>query len=209
MTLRLVGYRHSVYAWAVRMALAELGQQAEWHELDPFAPEDADALAPHHPFGRVPVLWDGETRIYETGAILAYLFAEQASPLRAARGRQVAGIVDNYAYLALVRGAFAHGAFRPWIGEAPDPEVLAQGLDKAPRILAALDEIAAEGVVLARDQVGPADCHLAPMIGYFAMTPGARALLARHAALSRWFDAVSGRESYLSTRPPIFTEGSA
>ncbi len=203
MSLRLIGYSQSVYTWAVRMALAEAGRTARFEEINPFDPAAVGALGPHHPFGRVPVLWDGRFRIYETGAILAYLMPGERDPKRAARARQVAGIVDTYGYWPLVRQVFAHGRFRPALGLEAEPGELAAGLAAAPKVLAALEEIAAERLVLDGAQTGAAECHLAPMIGYFAEVPAARRLLESTPALSRWFAAVSARESYQSTRPHL------
>lgn len=201
MSLRLIGYRHSVYTWAARMALAELGCAAQLEEIDPFDPTQAEALRAHHPFGRVPVLWDGAFRIYETAAILAYLIPDTGDPKRVARARQATGIIDTYGYWPLVRQVFAHGRFRPAFGLEAESREVAAGLASAPPVLAALDEIAAEGFVLDGMDVGAVDCHLAPMIGYFCEVPAGKALLEEAPALSRWFISVSTRDSFRSTRP--------
>jgi len=203
MSLLLIGYRWSVYSWAVRMALAEAGLAAEWQEADPFDAGAQDGLRKHHPFGRVPVLWDGTFRLYETGAILAYLLPGAHDRKRRARARQVAGIADNYAYWPLVRQVFSHGVFRPDSGMAADGAVVAEGLAAAPAVLGALEEIAEEGLALDAIQVGAADCHLAPMIGYFSQDQRGAALLAAAPALARWFALVSERDSFRTTRPDL------
>jgi len=198
MSLRLVGYRYSVYSWAVRMALAELGRAVDWVEANPF-----EAPVAEHPFGRVPVLFDGDFKLYETGAILAYLMRGEHDRKRRARARQVIGIADAYAYKPLVWQIFSHGLFRPLVGAEVDPMALSEGLTKAPAVLAALDEIAAEGLVSDGVTIGAADCHLAPMMGYFAMVPEGAEMLAAAPALARWFRAVSSRDSYLGTLPDL------
>ena len=203
MSLRLIGYRYSVYSWAARMALAEAGQVAEWQEADPFDTKMQDWLRAHHPFGRVPVLRDGDFRIYETVAILAYLLGVEHDRKRRARKQQVIGIADGYGYRPLVRQVFSHGVFRPTAGAAADDAKFAEGLAAAAPVLGALDEIAAEGLALDRATVGAADCHLAPMIGYFVEAPQGAALLAETPALARWFAVVSRRESYISTKPDL------
>ncbi len=201
MTLRLIGYRFSVYTWAVRMGLAEAGLVAGYEEVDPF--DGSLAAERHHPFGRVPVLYDGDFRLYETGAILGYLLPPSADRRRAARARQVASIVDAYLYWPLVRQIFVHGAFRPLEGQAPDPAELAAGLAAAPRGLGALEEIAAEGLVLRGEAPGAAECHLAPMLAYFAEAPAGREMLRNYPALADWFAGISGRASFRATRPDL------
>lgn len=201
--MKLVGYRFSVYTWAVRMALAEARQRYSYVEADPFDAATSRNLRCQHPFRRVPVLYDGAFRIYETGAILGYLLGQNADRTVAARARQVAGIVDSYAYWPLVRQVFSHSVFRPAQGQAADEGVVAQGLAAAPDVLSALDEIAAEGLVLGEGAPGTAECHLAPMLGYFTAAGAGRNLLARYTALSAWFERIERRESYQATRPPL------
>lgn len=203
MSLELIGYRFSVYAWAARMGLAEAGLTADYVEVDPFDLAQAAALRRHHPFGRVPVLRDGAFRLFETAAILRYLLPEPQDRKTAARARQVAGIADAYGYWPLVRQVFSQAVFGPAQGQRTDRAELAEGLAAAGPVLAALDEIAAEGLVLDGKTIGATDCHLAPMIGYFAQAPEGRGALAQTPALERWFGAVSARRSYLSTRPDL------
>ena len=199
--LRLIGYRFSVYTWAVRMALAEASVAALYEEADPFDASLAGSLRQHHPFARVPVLWDGGFRLYETGAILEYLLPCAADTKTAARARQVAGIVDSYAYLPLVRQVYSHAVFRPALGRAGDTGEIAAGLAAAPAVLAALEEIAAEALVLRGGECAAAECHLAPMLGYFTQASQGRDMLAQFPALQRWFSGISRRDSYCRTRP--------
>jgi len=203
MSLKLIGYRYSVYTWAVRMALAEMARAVDFQEVDPFDVASQDGLRLQHPFTRVPVFWDGDFRIYETSAILSYLIPPEPDARRAARALQVAGIADSYGYLPLVRQVFSHGVFRPACGALGDEAEVAAGLAAAPAVLDALEEIALEGLVLNGATIGAADCHLAPMIGYFSEFAPSRALLKTRPALALWFAVVSKTGSYLSTRPDL------
>lgn len=203
MSLRLIGYRYSVYTWAVRMGLAEAGLTATYQEVDPF--EAPKAIRGQHPFGRVPVLWDEDFRLYETAAILGYLLPAPSGRRAAARARQVAGIMDSYGYWPLVRQVFSHGFFRPACGEAADSDVVADGLAVAPTVLAALDEIMAEGL----DLGAGCACHLAPMLSNFTEVPAGRKMLSGYPALQVWFVEASGRESFRATRPDLMQLGGA
>lgn len=197
----LTGYRFSVYTRAARIALTEKGVRYDYEELDPFAPE---AEGPHR-FGRVPVLRHGDFQFYETAAITGYVDAAfegpalmPSDPKAAARVAQVAGIVDAYAYWPLVRQVYSHAVFRPAFGEPASKETIDEGLRAAPRVLAALEEIAREGLALGA-VFTRADCHLAPMIAGFVSAPQGADMLAGCAALSDWWSRVSKRASLRET----------
>ena len=76
---------------AVRIAwlLEELGLE---YEIEKYTVGDRALRTPEyykiHPMGRIPVLEDGETRIYESGAIVQYLLA------RHGKGKFVPGVDD-------------------------------------------------------------------------------------------------------------------
>ena len=200
---RLIGYRHSVYTRAVRIALAELGVAYEWQEANPFAEP-----VPGHPFRRVPVLEVDGVRVYETWAILTYLYADYApvsegSPLQAARAAQVAGIVNAYAYWPLVRQVYAQEVFRAALGEAGDAEEIAAGHAVAEAVLEQLEEIAAEGLVLRGQQVGPEDCILFVMIDAYAQSSAGATQLALRPHLQHWWQSLAGRDRIADTFTPI------
>jgi len=206
--LALIGFEHSVYTRAVRMALHEKDLAYDYDEVNPFTPAGQAALVGMHPFGRVPVLRHYAFVLYETAAILGYLDdGFDAPPLwpKGAKARarviQVEGIVDSYLYQPLVRQVFSHGVYLPHLGEPADPETVAAGLAASGTVLDALEEIAGAGLVLNGRDITRADCHLAPMIDYFAALPEARALLEARPALAHWFGAMAERGSFAQTRP--------
>ena len=208
--LTLTGFADSVYTRAVRMALAEKGQDHAYVEVNPFTPEGQTALAGQHPFGRVPVLRHGEVSVYETVAILGYLDDAFEGPSLFPEGAearaqvlQVESIADAYLYWPLVRQVFSHGVYRPQFGEPGDPVEVEQGLAAAGPVLDALEALAGAGPVLSGRDVTRADCHLAPMIDAFAALPQARALLDQRTALSGWFSAISARPAFTATRPAV------
>ena len=206
MVLRLHIYPPSVYCHIVRMALAEVRAEAELVECDPFT----DTVEVH-PWNRVPVLEHDDARIYETVAILRYLEGHFAvgrlsptDPLSHARMVQVQSLVDVYGYWPLVRQVFVQGAARPAKKQACDPEELTKGLKGAKKLLPELEKIAEEGLVLNTRAITLADCHLAPMIGFFARAPEGAALLGEFPALSKWFAWIKTKDSYRETDPNRF-----
>ncbi|MEO1153170.1 MAG: glutathione S-transferase family protein [Pseudomonadota bacterium] len=191
--LRLVAFRPSIYCWSVRLAMAELDLTFDWVETNPFNGVVAD-----HPFNRVPVLWVSDRRIYETGAILDWLYPPLADPLARAEARQAAGIADAYAYWPMVRQVYAKGVLA-----AEDADAVDNGMAAAVPVLAALEEIAEGGRVLNQATGGltAVDCHIAPMIGAFAAFDAGRTHLHRHAALREWYESVTQRPNWAATCP--------
>ena len=196
--LTLIGYRFSVYTWIVRAALHLKAAPFEFQDFD----------AHPHPFGRVPVLQHGAVTMYETAPICTYVDAALDGPsltptgaLPRARARQVAAIIDNYGYWPMIRQVFAHQVFRPLMGETPDEATIRDGLAASAPVLAALEEIAEEGLILTGAPLTLADCHLAPMVSYFSRAPEGTQALSRYPALARWWAEVSAQAFLRETDP--------
>jgi glutathione S-transferase len=209
-TVELHGYRYSVYSWIARLALYEKGVCYEWVEVNPFADDmPLDYLA-MHPFRRVPTLVNGKFVVFETSAITRYIDEafigpglQPVKPEERARVSQFLSVVDSYAYWPLVRQVFSHGVFRPRLGRPTDQSEYQQGLEAAPRVLRALDQLATGGSFLVSDAMSLADIHLAPVIAYFTSDRAGDALLKPHHRLRNWWSAVSQRKSVAESRPPL------
>lgn len=201
----LIGYRYSVYTWIVRGVLHYTDTPYQFEDFDPFT---QDPKAHPHPFGRVPVLRHGAVTLYETTAICSYLDTVRsgaslmpAQALDRARVLQVISIIDSYGYVPMIRQVFAQRVFRPFMGETPDEDRIAEGLLAAAPVLAALEKIANERVVLTGSNLTLADCYLTPMIDYFSRAcDGARALRA-HPALSIWWEQMCTQDFLRDTDP--------
>ncbi|KIC42073.1 hypothetical protein RA27_01315 [Ruegeria sp. ANG-R] len=203
--LKLIGYGHSVYSRSVRIALEELALPYLWEEADPF-----DEGVKFHPFNRVPVLFDGNIRIYECWAILEYLYRvcdryPERNPLANARAAQLAGIASAYAYWPLVRCVYSHGVFRPALNLDWDQSKIDTGLAEASVVLKALEEIAADGVVLAAG-CAPEDCILFPMIDAFGRYPAAAEMLAGYPNLNSWWGRTKRQKTIAATYLPLTPE---
>ncbi|WP_420010492.1 glutathione S-transferase family protein [Tateyamaria sp.] len=211
MTLTLYGYRYSVYTRIARMTLAALNVDYISVEVDPFADPPDPELAKVTRFHRVPVLDHDGFTLCETSVITRYLATTLPGtnlipdgPKAQARMAQTIAIIDAYGYWPMVRQVFSHGVFRPLIGADADPQIVQQGLAAATPILAQLNDIAAEGLVL-NGPLTLADLHLAPMLGYFAMAPQGAQALQTHPALTKWWDKMQQHPTYIATDPSLAT----
>lgn len=212
MGLTLFGFRYSVYTRIARMTLFVRGLEYNTREVNPFDDPPDQTLRNVTPFQRVPVLDHDGFVLFETSAITRYLAASfpgaelvPQDAKAAARMEQVIAIVDAQGYWPMVRQVFSHSVFRPLLGEQVDPGEIADGLQGAHRVLAALEQIAEEGLVLTEEQVTLADLHLAPMVGYFAMAEEGHRALAEYPALRRWWRDMSQHPAYGATDPGLAT----
>ncbi len=211
MTIELYGYKYSVYAWIARLALHEKGCAYEWREINPFADDGPADYLIKHPFRRVPVLVHDDFTLYETSAVTRYVdeafdgpSLQPAMPRERARCQQIISVIDSYAYWPLVRQVFSHGVFRPRTGREADPSEVLRGLDAAPRVLGALEQLADDGgPFLCGDAMSLADVHLAPMMGYFTLYPDGAMLSGRQRRLARWWAAMSERSAFKETMPDL------
>ena len=86
---------------------------------------------------------------------------------------------------------------------AVEQDGLQAGLDAAPRVLDALEDLAAEGFVLVPGQATLADCHLWPMMDYALMVPEIAEMVGRRSALAAWCAAMSGHPAAIATAPDL------
>jgi glutathione S-transferase len=210
MTLTLHGYRYSVYLRIARLALAEKGVSYDRVEVNPFDPDMPADYLKLHPFGRVPTLVHDGFTLYETGAISRYVdrvfpgaTLQPTEPKALARMDQIISIVDAYAYWPMVRQVFSHAVFRPHAGRPGDAAEVQAGLAAAPRVLAALDALAAGDAFLTEPRLSLADLHLGAMVVYFTLAPEGLVLLRRHPKLADWWARLAERPSMSITDPGL------
>ena len=205
------GAPYSVYVRAVRLALEEKGVPYRLEEVDIFADSGppADYLA-RHPFARIPAFEHDGFRLYETNAISLYVDeAFDGPPLmpgdlrQRARAHQIIGILDNYAYRTLVWDIYVERVRVPDRDGTPDETKIAAALPRARTCLSAIEALMADSAYLAGPQLSLADLRAAPMIAKFRVTPEGARLLAEHAGLGRWWDAMTERPSLAATRTPM------
>jgi glutathione S-transferase len=207
----LYGAAYSVYVRAVRLVLAEKGVPYRLVEVDVFAPGGPPAEHRlRHPFGRIPAFEHDGFALYESGAINRYVDEAFAGPplqpagaKPRARMNQVLGILDSYAYPALVWDIFVERVRAPRNGRPADEARIAAALPRAETCLAALAAIKGEQPFLAGAALSLADLHAAPIFAYFTMTPEGRAMLGRHGGIARWWAAIAARPSMVATRSPF------
>lgn len=143
MTLTLYGHAFSSYTWKAQIAFYANETPFDFHQVDPRDPGDAEFLRKVHPFGKFPVLTDGDTTIIESSAIIEYLAAAYpgraplipADRLEAITVRTLDRLFDNYVMASMQRVVNAYLADR----DNPDPAEVEGGKADLKRVYAWLE----------------------------------------------------------------------
>ena len=88
-------------------------------------------------------------------------------------------------------------------GGTPDRAAVAEALPQAERALAVVESLMDGGDFLCGEAISLADCHLVPILDYFARTEDGGAVLARRPRLSAWWTRMERRPSVTGTRPSL------
>jgi len=103
--LALYGHPFSSYTWKAQIALHAAGLDYEMREVGPAHPEHGEFLADHGgPWGKFPVLCDGEEVLFEASIIIEHLALHRApgagllprDPEAALKTRTLDRVFDNY-----------------------------------------------------------------------------------------------------------------
>jgi glutathione S-transferase len=205
----LYGADYSVYVRIARMTLIEKGVEHDRVPVDVFDPAGTpDWYGGFHPFGRIPAFAHAGRRLYETSAICRYVdeafdgpALQRGRPEARAAMNLIIGLLDAYGYRAMVWDIAVETVERARDGGRVDEDKVAAAMPVARRVLAELDRHAAASRWLAGDALSLADCHAAPIIGYFPRAPLAAPMLTDHPALRTWWERISARPSWLTTQP--------
>lgn len=205
----LYGADYSCYVRIARLALIEKGVEHELVPVDAFAKEGLpEWYLAIQPFGRIPAFDHLGFRLFETTAITRYIDEgfdgprlQPSAPQERARMNQIIGLLDSYAYRAMVWDIYVETVERPTGGNATDEARVSAAIPVARTVLETLAALKPRGPFLLGDRLSLADLHAAPIFAYFAMAPLAAPMIERHASLQAWWEQMQARSSFVATAP--------
>jgi len=207
--VKLYGAAWSVYVRIVRLALEE--KQVKYHlvEVDVFAETGVpQEHLKRHPFGRIPAFEHGDFHLYETGAIVGYIDdafpgckLQPADPRARAKVNQIVGILDAYAYRALVWDIYVERVVSVREGRIANEHKIAAALPRAAVCLSELNRLSDDREFLIGGDVTFADLYAAPMFACFMQAPEAVSLMGQHEKLTCWWQRFAARDSMSRTSP--------
>lgn len=198
----------STYVWSTRLALAEKGVAHELVDV-PFGTFGEEPHRSRHPFGKVPAFEHDGFALYETQAILRYIDEGfPVSPLQPtdlhqfARMNQIMGIVDAYAYPAIIGGIVINRLLAPRLGLTVAEAAVAASVPRARLCLAEISRLRGEQPFLAGERISLADLMVIPLLCYLSRVPEGEAPLADNPGLRAWMGRIEERQSFQVTKPP-------
>ncbi|MBT6275078.1 MAG: glutathione S-transferase family protein [Chromatiales bacterium] len=203
MTVQIYGFLQSNFVRAVCMAAQEKGVDYEVVSAMPHS----DEVKAINPLGLIPAMCHGDVAVAESSAIIRYMDTVfdgpslfPADPVDAARVNQWMGTVMVSVDRLLMRRFVVEYTFH----KDADGNVVRDEIDKAlkgfPKMFAMLDK-AVKGGYLGGDTFSIADCYLTPILFSVQRFPEGKEAVANSAALTKYFETMSARPSFVATAP--------
>lgn len=153
------------------------------------------------PFGQVPVLEDGDFRLYESRAICRYLDAVLPGPAlcpsdpkdRARMEQWVSIETSNFTPHAM--GVIFQAVFAPMRGGTPDEAKIAESKAKLVPAVDVLEKQLAGKTFLLGDTFTLADVMYMPYLEYLSMTP-AMELVTSRPNVAGWWERIRSRPTW-------------
>ncbi len=201
--MKVYGHPYSTCTRKVLTALAEKEFAAEFVTVDITKGEQKrpEYLA-MHPFGVVPVLEDGDLRMYESRAIVRYLDRRLPGALLTPQDLPSYGRMEQW--ISVEQSYVAPGAmkivmqamFGPMRGQTPDQAIIDKGRVELAHALDVLDKALAQQPFLAGDQFSLAEICYLPYLEYVIAAQHGDVILERQHVAS-WWQKISTRPSWL------------
>ena len=136
---KLFGADYSVYVRIVQLTLAAKGVDYELVPIDIFSADGVPAwYREHQPFGRIPAFEHDGFRLFETAAITRYVdeafpgpALQPADVRQRATMNQIIGLLDAYAYRAMVWDVYVERISKPKDGKVSDEALIGAGMEKS------------------------------------------------------------------------------
>ena len=209
--LQILGAPQSPLVWAVRMAAAEKGIDAELLGMRPHTP---DILA-IQPFGKIPALRHGDVELGESRAIARYIDGLDSRvplmPSALADAARVEQWVMHFhtEYLPLMLGRYAvQYIFPSGPNGTPDRAIIDAALPAMEKAIAVLDrQLAGSDYLLGTFSL--ADVFFGPLMHYVNGLPEGARMIAAMPRVAAYVERLVARPSFKSTFPPPFAAQAA
>jgi glutathione S-transferase len=202
----IYGPSASTYVRTARLACAEKGIS---HTLEPID-IGSESHAKLHPFKKFPAMRHGDFMLYESGAIGRYVDRAFAGPAlqpkdikELARMDQWMSAASDYCYQAMIREIVIQRLVVPMRGGKTDEAMVKAAWPKTEYQLGVIEQALAKSQYLAGGALSLADLMLLPIISSVRRQPEGAPLVAKHTALSAWFDRMAARPSFGATMPEM------
>ncbi|CAG8551662.1 19298_t:CDS:2 [Cetraspora pellucida] len=210
MTIKLIGYAASGPTTKVIITLKELGIP---YELDPPATyqslKDDDYIKNKHPFGKMPVLFDGDFRITESRAICRYLASKYQGKyndtILLPNDVHQASLVDQYiSYESfyydppLSKIVYQEKVAKKFFDKDPDLEVIKENREELAKVLDVFEKLL-EGKEYLNGECSLADLFICPNTYHVYCIDAHSDLWDSRPNVKNWWNRLCNRDSVKTT----------
>lgn len=201
-TYKIVGIPTSTCCRTVTATLEELGQTYEFQSVELATIKTPEYLATLHPFGMVPVLIDGDFKLFESRAIIRYLAAKhQGEELYPASNLHQRALIEqwlsvNQSNNTPITDIVAEFKFKVWRGVTPDRTKIPELRAKLDTYLQVLDTQLASSKYIAGDSFTLADISFYSYNHDLLALEDFKGAFDNFKNVKRWWSDISGRESW-------------
>jgi glutathione S-transferase len=198
----IYGFAQSTFVRTACMACVEKGATYERIDMRPHSPE----LLAHSPTGKMPAFRHGGVHLWETSAITRYVDATFPGPRLQPEDRNAR--IQMELWISMIADSFDKAIVRrivlPRAGFIPADEAdIRAAAERTDQLLAIAEQTLEQRTWLAGEQLTLADLYLAPIVFWLEKMPEGQALLPKYPAIQRWYQAMTERESFEATIPPM------
>ena len=201
---RVLARNQSPFCRVVYIVFEELGLEYEKEYLQDGASKSPEYIATNHPFGQVPVLIDGDFRLFESQAILRYIANKHEAEELYPKDAKKRALVDQWLSVAQtdtrpILEVVLEFLIGPKRGKPADEAKLPSLAENLNKLLSILDNQLSKSKYFAGENFTLADVVLAPAILFLFVTPNFEKVLDSHPHLKSWVQTVSQRPSFQKT----------
>ncbi|KAH6782402.1 glutathione S-transferase PHI 9 [Perilla frutescens var. hirtella] len=200
------------FASAKRVIMCLIEKEIEYEVVD------VDLLkgehkSPQYPFGVVPVIEDGDYKLYESRAIIRYYAEKYRSQGPELLGKTIEerGLIEQWLEVEAhnfqppLYELVSQLLFGPKLGIPTDPKSVQENEEKLAKVLDVYEERLSTAKYLAGDAFSLADLSHIPFGNFLVSTLKKEYLIRDRENVSRWWDEISSRPSWkkvLELYPP-------
>ncbi|CAG8718683.1 12485_t:CDS:2 [Racocetra persica] len=207
MSIRIIGIGESTRVLPIITCLNELGLP---FELDPPSSladlKTEDYIANKHPFGKIPVLYDGDFKITESRAICRYLVSKYQgkhnNTVLIPNDVHKAGLVDQFIFYesfyydpGVSKLLFQEVYSEKYHGKASDPEIVKQAREEIAKVLDVYERLL-EGKEYLNGEYSLADLLHCPTFHFSCVVANHSDLWNERPNVKKWKDRLISRDAW-------------
>eukprot|EP01118_Nematostelium_gracile_P013782 TRINITY_DN5247_c0_g1_i3.p1 TRINITY_DN5247_c0_g1~~TRINITY_DN5247_c0_g1_i3.p1 ORF type:complete len:210 (-),score=63.08 TRINITY_DN5247_c0_g1_i3:42-671(-) len=206
MPYKLVGSPLSTCTQRIMVIANEVGAELEINSPD-FAKLEHKSeayLANEHPFGKIPVLHDGNYKLFESRAIARYIADKSNNTNVYPRDTEVRGLVEQWisvetSYFSVAETIVGELVFAKWHGREPNMKIVEEKTKPLNDFLFAFNKQLEGKDYLVANKFTLADAVFLPYLNKLLGTEEFKNVLEPYANLQRWWNTISNRPSWKKT----------